>query len=187
MKKKTILSVTSFVLLLSIGLGGALMHFEKPIITDGTLNVNGTDIISKNVSIRKQKFSNPVLPRVRSFKVKIKELFSKEYYYYADLPLTEVLKSLGMSVEWVDGNTANVTYEDKKYVLNLTKVSMVEVGTTHNLIAPVPGSHRVHTVLDRELILDGLTIKLALQAMGVDINVTIDIDKSIVNITNRED
>lgn len=183
MKKKIILFVTCAVLLLSIGLGGALIYFEKPKIMSGTLNVNGTDITSKNVTIRKEKFSNPVLPFPNSFIVKISDLFSKGYYCYGDLPLTEVLKSLGMSVEWVDDNTANIKYEDKKYTLDLAKVSIVEVGTTHNLISAAPGGHRVYTVLDRELILDSNTIKGFMYEIRKKIDIHIDLDKLIVYIT----
>lgn len=187
MKKKIIFYVTSVVLLLSIGLGGAFMYFEKPTIKSGTLNVNGMNITSINVKIRKEKFNNSFLPFPYSFIEKINDLFSKEYHYRADLPLTEVLKSLGMSVEWTDYNTANVTYENKKYVLDLAKVSMVEVGTTYNLSVPAPGGTRVYTVLDIELILDSDTIENTLYEMGERIDIVIDHNKSIINITKRED
>ena len=186
MKNKLILYL-SCILVLTIGIGSAFVYYGRSATKNGMLNVNGTNITSINVTIRREKFSNPVLPFPNSFIVKISDFFSKGYYYHADLPLTEVLKSLGMNVEWVDDNTANVTFEDKKYVLDLAKVSIVEARTTYNLIYPVPGGRRVHTVLDRELILDGNTIKNALYEMGEKINIDIDYDKSIINITKRED
>ncbi|MDD2268865.1 MAG: hypothetical protein PHY15_04850 [Eubacteriales bacterium] len=185
MKKRIILYVTCIVILLSMGLGGALLYFEKPTIKSGTLNVNGADITSINVTIRKEKFSNPVVPFPDSFIAKINDLFNEGYYYHADLPLTEVLESLGMSVEWVDDNTANIAYEDKKYTLDLTNVSIVEVGTTQNHISPLAGGRRVYTVLDRELILDDTTIKWFVHEVGKEIDVRIVFDELVVYLTER--
>lgn len=186
MKRKTFFYFTYVMLLLTIGLGGTSACFDKSTINNGILNVNGTDITSKNVTIRKEKFSNPVLPFPNSFIVKISDYFSNGYYYHADLPLTEVMKSLGMRVEWIDDITANVTYEDKKYVLDLAKVSIVEVGTKHNLISAATGGHRVYTVLDRELRLDDNTIKAFMYELGKKIDVHIDFDELVVYLTERE-
>ena len=128
MKNKLILYLACCLLLIIV-IGSALIYFGKSATKNGTLYVNGTDITSINVTIRKEKFSNPVLPFPNSFIVKISDLFSKGYYYHADLPLTEVLKSLGMNVEWVDDNSAEVKYNDEKYILSLAEVSLIKQGS----------------------------------------------------------
>jgi len=195
MKGKTIiLSLMVFTLLI---IAGGVFSFmwnrnkeDSILIQSGTLVVNGKDIVSENVTIRKEKYSNPVLPSFpNSFIVKIRESFSKEYYYYADLPLTEVLKSLGMSVDWVDGNTAEVKYNDEKYILSLAEVSLIKQGrgdSSFNYF-DYEGGRMQYEVLVRELILDSETMKITLNQMGEKINIYIDHDKSIINITNRED
>lgn len=122
------------------------------------------------------------MPFPDSFFVKITDLFSDEYYYSAKLPLTEVLISLGMTVEWVTDNTANLTYEGKEYVLNLANVSLIEKGKTFNLLLPAPGDHRFHTVLNRELLLDTNTIRNALHEIGVKIHVYINYEDETVYI-----
>ena len=185
MKKKIILCLSCGVPLLSVGLGSALMYFEKATNKNGILNVNGKDIASKNVTIRKEKFSNSVLPFPNSFIAKISELFSKGYYYHTDLPLTEVLKGLGMNVEWIDNNIANITLNEKNYVLDLEEVSLIETGEKFNLISSTDGGRRAYKVLDKELILDDNTIKNALYLIGEMIDVRIDFDESVVYITER--
>lgn len=126
----------------------------------GVLKMNGVDITQENVRIH----SN-----------------------YVELPLIEIMKSLGMRVEWVDKSTAEITYEEKKYILNLSKVSLIEVGENFNLLLPAPGGKRFYTVLEKELVLDSNTIKSAMYQMGVKINVDINRKERIVYIFERID
>lgn len=111
----------------------------------------------------------------------------KENANYADLPVTEVLKNLGMTVNWVDSDTAEVVSNDKKYTLNLPKVSLVEFGQDFNLLLPTPGGIRSYKILGQELILDSNTIKSALYQMGEKINIDIDHNKLIINIIKTND
>lgn len=85
---------------------------------------------------------------------------------YAELPLIEIMHSLGMRVDWVDKSTAEITYEETRYTLNLSKVELIEVGQNFNLLLPPPGGNRFYTVLDKELVLDSNTIKSVMYQIG---------------------
>ena len=130
MKKKFIWWIACIFLMLLIG--GIILFSFKYSTKCGLLKINGVDITKKNVMIHSD---------------------------YAMLPLTEVMKSLDMNVNWVDKNTAEITYKDKEYSLDLSKISLIEVGQKSNLILPPPGGNRYYKVLEKELILDSNTIK----------------------------
>jgi len=126
----------------------------------GLLKTNGVDITQENVKIH----SN-----------------------YAELPLTEVMKSLHMKINWVDKSTAEITYKDTKYILNLPKVSLIEAGQNANLLLPPPGGNRFYAILEKELILDSTTIKSTMYQMGIKINIDINCKEQIVNVYERID
>ena len=157
-KKKIIWLIVCIFLMLLIG--GRIMFLFNDSPKCGVLKMNGVDITQENVRIH----SN-----------------------YVELPLIEIMKSLGMRVEWVDKSTAEITYEEKKYILNLSKVSLIEVGENFNLLLPAPGGKRFYTVLEKELVLDSNTIKSAMYQMGVKINVDINRKERIVYIFERID
>ena len=104
MKKKLVLLAGCASLILLIG---GIMCFVKGLPKCGLLRINGIDITKENVMINSD---------------------------YAELPLTEVMKNLDMKVNWVDDNTADITYKDNKYTLDLTKISLVEVEQYNNLL-----------------------------------------------------
>lgn len=171
MKRRIIFCLAVFSLVLIIMLGGVflfmwnrnnIVHKEIP-RKNGTLIVNNKTNTIENVVIH-----------------------SKENANYADLPLTEVMKSLGMTVAWIDKNTAEIVHQDRKYFFNLSKVLLVEFEQNYNLLSPTPGGNRSYKILDKELILDSNTMKNALYQMGVEIDIVIDYHKSIVYITKRE-
>ena len=172
MKKKTILCLTSFALILIIIAGGVMLSMWKKDKTtpkepqkesqSGTLIVNNGTAVIENVVIHFKENAN-----------------------YADLPLTEVMKSLGMTVAWIDNDTADIAYNEKKYVLKLSEVSLVEFEQSFNLLSPTPGGKRSYTVLNKELVLDSNTMKSALYQMGEDVSIGIDSSKLIVSITKK--
>lgn len=170
MKKLTLYACVS---LLAIGavvcvviyFGKSKLGADKNIVEEvknGTLYIHGSEITQENVTIH-----------------------YIENLSYADLPFTEVLKGLGFNIEWVDDNTADISYKDKKYVLDLTAVSFTEVGSNSNRFG-VPGSRMYYTISQKELILDSTTIQGALFLIGYDVFIDIDYDKSIVYITESK-
>lgn len=60
---------------------------------------------------------------------------------YAELPLTVVVKELGAKVEWEDKTKAKITFGGKDYILDTTKGSLVESGSTFNVLMVAPGSN----------------------------------------------
>ena len=160
MKKKLILILTCCLLIIA-GVGGALLYIEKSTPKNGTLYVNDKEITSENVKI---------------------------YSNYADLPLTEVMKALGMTVEWVDNSTADITYNDQEYTLDLAEVTLIHYGYDINFIMPAPGSTTFHyTVIAKEVVLDDNTIHSIMYSMKSDISISIDHKKSIVYVTEWKD
>lgn len=165
MKKKLIL-ILSGCLLLVAGIAGAIVLLGKPAPENctpesGTLYVNGREITSENVTI---------------------------YSNYADLPLTEVMKALEISVEWIDKSTAEITCNSKEYILNLVEVTLTDYGRDNNFLIPAPGDRTFHcTVLEKELVLDDNTVHSIMYAMENNISISIDHEKSIVYVTERND
>lgn len=139
---------------------------------------NGTTNTAKNSTTRNNSF-------VVNGKQKASDnvIFHEDY---VELPLTEVLDGFGAIVEWIDNNTANITYLDKVYVLSLQDMSLIEKGKTWNLLDCPPGSTHYHcNVNGKEVFLDNYTIKVVMYLMGKYINVNIDRVKSNVFVTKR--
>ena len=159
MKKKIIwLTVCAFLILL---IGGGVLFLLKGSPKCGLLKMNGIDVTKENVMIHSDD--------------------------YAELPLTEVMKSLDMTVDWVDDNTADIAYKDKKYTLDLSNISLIENEQSFNLLLPPPGGTRFYKILEKELVLDSNTIKSAMYLMGTKINIDIDRKEQIVYIVEITD
>ena len=152
--KKRIIWLTACIFLM-LFLGGSIVFWCIDSPQCGLLKMNGVNITSKNVMIHRN---------------------------YAELPLTEVMKNLGMNIYWIDRTTAEITYKDKLYTLNLSEVSLTEVGQNSNILLPPPGGNRCYTVLEKELILDSNTIKSTLYQMGIKINIDINRKEQIVTL-----
>ena len=171
MKKKTLLYLISVTILLII-VGGVFVfkwNKNKEIqfqSENGILIVHNGTAITENVVIH----------------------LGKNHNSYADLPLTEVMKNFGMTVEWIDNDTAEVAYNGKKYTLKLSDISLIEFGDDYNLLLPpIGGGKRTRKILDRELVLDSTTIIYTLMEMGIRIKVDINHDELIVYISERND
>jgi len=105
-------------------------------------------------------------------------------YSYAEIPILAVIKNLGAEVEWQQNKTtAEITFKEKKYILDTEDNTIFEEGKTFNFIVIAPGSkHSIYSyVNDNEFIIDSDSAKLFFTAvMGV--NIKTDIKNGIVNI-----
>jgi len=131
----------------------------------GILNVCGKNITDKNVTIHYKPNSS-----------------------YAELPLTEVLKNMEFDVKWLDDNTSHITLKDEMYILKLNPVSLTQAESDYEILlyaAPV-GGRSFCKVVDRELILDDVTIMYVMSYMGIDVFVDINHNESIVYVDLRE-
>ena len=140
-------------------LGISVLFIFKSIPKSGLLKINGVGITQENVTIHR-------------------------WPHYAELPLTEVMNSLGMEVSWIDNNVAKVTYKTKKYTLNTSEISLIEDGDSFNLLFPPPGGNRISTVLEKELILDDNTVESAMYLIGIKLWIRIDHKEQVVYITH---
>ena len=166
--KKNVLVYTVVYGLLIIGIGGAFMFgcFKgcNPAPIKAKLIVNNKDIIDNHVMIRRENKTT-----------------------YVDFPFIEFIKILGMHVEWIDDITADIFYKDKKYVLKTPdKISLVEDGKNENLFV-FDGGCQSYTLLDKELVLDDISIKMFMRRIGEPIDIKIDDEKSMVYIDEEAD
>lgn len=163
MKRKFKIPIFVFIILL---IGGILMlkfiGDKKSTTSNGILIVNGKYTITENITIHYIKNAS-----------------------YSNLPLIKIFKSLGAEIDWIDDNFADITFKGKKYLFNLSEISLIEVGSKINILDSVDGGRREHTVLERELILDSVTIKCATTIMGDMIDFRYDHEKSILYVTER--
>ncbi len=162
MKNRLIYYLGISILLLTIGIGGVFLFKwinKQSLPKEGILMINGA----------------------------ISHSHVKIYSDYAGLPFIEVLNSLGVKVEWLDNNVADIKFAEKQYILDLAEVSLMEEGKGFNLVSTPPGGHRFYMVLDRELILSSSTMSSALYLMGLTVQIDIDHENLIVTITDRMD
>lgn len=105
---------------------------------------------------------------------------------YAELPLTAVVTALGAKVEWQSKTTATISFGGKKYILDTTKNSLVEDGSTFNVLIVAPGSTHgsFFQVVGNEFVVDSDTAKLLL-ANNMGAKIKTDYDQAIVSIDNR--
>lgn len=143
---------------------------------NGSLYINGEFVTDKNVLIYDVK------------QYYYKDIFdsSPEDFKSSALPLTEIFKGLGFDVNWIDDNIAEISYEDKKYILNSEEFSIIGLQDedNYNHIQDLYGGWGAGgTVLRRELILNQEHTQDTLFQMGIRNSIEIDYGKSIVNIT----
>ena len=121
--------------------------------------------------------------------VKGKDITSENYInlnyekHYAEIPLTAVMKELGAKVEWQSNTTAEITFDGKNYTLDTTKGTLIEEGSSFNVLTVAPGStHGIfYQVIGDEFIIDSDSAKmLIINIMGAKIN--IDYNNKIVSI-----
>jgi len=189
MKKKTILCLTGFIFMFII-VGGVFMFMRNRNKEMPDPSQNDTLIVNNEASVKEVPVPSQNGTLIINNGAAITEnvvIHFKESYMYADLPFTEVMKELGMTVDWLDSDVAEITYNDEKYILNLAEVSLVKDGSDSNILIPPPGCRIFdYKVLDKELILDSDTIHSILYTIR-KINVSIDREKLIVYITERTD
>lgn len=112
-------------------------------VYDAVLYVEGKEITDENVCIWWEERCFPYGPPI----VK-----------HADLPFTKVMESFGAEIEWRNDKIADITYNNKKYILDLNEVTLTESGDDLDLIPPICGGRTTHRAIYKELILDDNTL-----------------------------
>lgn len=135
-------------------------------ISDGVLYIHDREITSENVTIHHRK----------------------NHSSYSTLPFTKVIVGLGYKIKWIDDYTAEILCEDKKFILDLTNITLLENGdkNSFNLLAPLCGSSgSAFEVLDKELILSTSALNYAIKGMGKNIYFELDYEASAVFLIER--
>ena len=104
---------------------------------------------------------------------------------YVVLPLTEVLKGIGCTINYTNRNKAEVFCKDKLFVLNSKKLTLKENGSSTNLLRPVPGSSFfVCKKFESDVLMDDVSLKGLTYDIGVLVDIQFCSDKGIVYITS---
>ncbi len=99
--------------------------------------------------------------------------------YDAKLPLLEVISNIGFQIEWADTTIANVTFEDRTFVIDLIEKSFIENGgkfgeTFNYLTCPPGGSNYICELYENEIYLDRCTFYAAMRMIGLNIRIDVD-------------
>ena len=90
-----------------------------------------------------------------------------------ELPITTVMKELGIAVEWKDKSIVTFSFNEDCYVLDTSK-------SDFGLPRPPGSKHYVREVIDGEVVVDHISALGLIHWVGADIN--INIDEKIVEI-----
>ena len=95
--------------------------------------------------------------------------------YDAKLPLLEVISNIGFQIEWADTTIANVTFEDRTFVIDLKEKSFIENGKTFDyLVAPPGRTNYICELYENEIYLDRNTFGVAMRMIGLDMSIEVD-------------
>lgn len=111
--------------------------------------------------------------------------------YDAKLPLLEVISNIGFQIEWADTTIANVTFEDRTFVIDLKEKSFIENGgkfgeTFNYLTCPPGGSSYICELYENEIYLDRCTFYAAMRMIGFDMSIEVSYRDATVVIETRE-
>ncbi|MBQ8184150.1 MAG: hypothetical protein IJ036_00010 [Lachnospiraceae bacterium] len=105
---------------------------------------------------------------------------------WAHVPFCEVIKGLGGVVEWKDDETAKIVLLDKEYVLSMSdEVTLKREGwgdDNHMHSGVGYGSEMFCKKIERDVIVDGLTLEMTLHNMGVQVVVYKSYEEQVVSI-----
>ena len=100
--------------------------------------------------------------------------------YRPALPVVAIMRALGAKVQWNSNIVATIIYNGEKYILDISKRSLVVDGEELLLVAPGGKIVIQHQVLDHELIVDQVLLLRFFQLNNIKIR--IDNENKIINI-----
>lgn len=106
---------------------------------------------------------------------------------FACLPLLHVLHKLGADIER-NADNVFITFQEKCYILNIPKKTLIEEGSNVNLIHPAYGASAWYCEnIEEDIVMNIETLKVLLLDMGYkEIYFVPERDKLIINITNKK-
>lgn len=104
-----------------------------------------------------------------------------EEAHYAELPLVAIMNTLGATIEWKSDILSTILYEGKTYLLNIDECTLVVQGGSINILTTPPGGERHYRTMEKELIVDSVTIRGLFHIIGVTLS--LDYDSKLIEIS----
>lgn len=137
-------------------------YYDKFRVKNGKLFINGKDATEGN--------------------------YVKVHYSGAYLPLRTVIEHLGAAIEWdTERNVAVIFYNNKTYVFDPYKFSLIDTMTETNiLIMPPGGVYYYCKIIDNRIIMNNYSIQDIISLMGADAKINVDYDNLKIEIWQQE-
>lgn len=102
--------------------------------------------------------------------------------HYAEIPFIAVVTNLGAEIKWKNSNVAIITSNNKEYILNLNKKSLITNESTFNIIDLPPGARHGAFLkeINDEFVIDNDSITHFIHLLGA--RITVNYDTAIINI-----
>jgi len=134
-----------------------LDYYDKFGIKDGKLFINGKDITEGN--------------------------YVKVHYSGAYIPFRAIMENLGAKIDWdTENNEALLNCNGKGYILETETFSLVEVGTSVNILILPPGGYYYCQIINDRIIMNDQAMQTIIRLMEAKINV--NYDELAININN---
>lgn len=106
---------------------------------------------------------------------------------FIELPLIEVLRGLGCTINYVDDNVTNIVVNNTLFTLETESLTLRECGDSTNLLIPPPGNKFFSCKLsDGDIWLDNIALKGVLYLMGIRVDVSYSSDDQIVTVSAQD-
>lgn len=98
---------------------------------------------------------------------------------HIELPLVDVLLAVGYSVNWIDDTSAILSNGEKQIQLDLSEIRVIDLDCNENILPCIAGKdlYLCCDPVDKNLILDEITLRFLLFSLGIKMDVVVDVDR----------
>ncbi len=109
------------------------------------------------------------------------------YTYDSLIPFVVVLEQLGVEVTWQNETLANVEIKGEQYIIDIKEMRFGRQDVDHeNLLTLSTGGPCYIHPLEKDLMLDDITLRIALRESGLKCEILTDWESGKVTITGRQ-
>jgi len=103
--------------------------------------------------------------------------YAKLYETHAEVPLVEVLQSVGCSVSWKNQHKATIAYGDKTFTLTLSKKPSLLAPDVGELLLIAPGSEYFYCYsVKQDVVVDTGTLRHIFNSFGIKAKIQTETD-----------
>lgn len=108
----------------------------------------------------------------------------KIYPEYIELPLVDVLLAVGYSAKWIDDTSAILSNGEKQIKLDLSEIRVIDLDSDEDILPCIAGQnvYLCCKPIDKNLILDEISLRFLLFSLGIKIDVAIDAERAEILI-----